>query len=136
MSDRRAVFFDVWLQPLARWQPKKFKGNLFEIDGHRFLLFRVGVLCEVLARNHKTIYRWEREEKIPLPLFKVTLSKKSNTQHDFEERWYSEGQIRMMQKHLREVLGDKPRSHRGTTTNHEAFFQAVRRDFYDDLKED
>jgi len=127
------VYFDVYLPELHRWVQKGFKARVYEIDGVRFRLFRTGTLAKCLGRTNKTISNWEKAGKLPKPIFTVVDTK---LEDDINKRWYSEKQIRMMQKHMREILSDRLTKTKTPTVDHEAFFAAVRRDWYVDFDEE
>lgn len=63
------------------------RGRTFEVEkGTRLDLFPVGVLCKMLDRNHRTIYRWEKNHGFPAAMWRVKEFPGCN-------RWYSRAQL-------------------------------------------
>lgn len=124
------VIFDVFVPEVGRWIPRKFKAKIFDHEGRRFKLFTISTLAKVLCRNHVAIRNWQKDGKFPQAIFEV------ESESGRVYRYYSETQIRMASAHQREILGDNPRSSVNGFSDHDAFFEAVRNDWYQELDED
>lgn len=126
----KKVTIDVYVKELGVWTSQDFTAKVFELRPGRFTrLLPIGVLSRALCRTSQTITMWEQQGKIPQPAF-VIEGFRSKTR-----RWYSEAQIRMMQHHQREVLGDNPTSCVNQRYNLDEFFSRVRRDWLLELND-
>lgn len=110
------VFFEYWQKDLKKWMIGEFKARVYESDGARFKLFRVGVMAKVLGRTTHTLQEWERDKAFPKPIFQI---------HGSTFRWYSEDQIRMTSYMQRNILGDNPDRLRGPGLDFKGFVAAV-----------
>lgn len=95
------------------------KGRTFVVEGREIDLFPVGVLCAVLGRSHRAIYKWEESFGFPPALYRVSDDKKCN-------RWYSRKQISAMRA-IYETFGCLRGKNR---TKLRTFISAVRKVFY------
>lgn len=66
--------------------PRVGLGRTFVIDGRSLELFPIGVLCGVIHRSRKAIYKWEEHFGFPRALYRVEDDLKCN-------RWYSRSQL-------------------------------------------
>lgn len=64
---------------------KDFKGKTYRVGGALVVLFPVGVMAAAVARDPKTLRRWETEIGWPVPQWNVP-DKRC-------KRWYSEKQV-------------------------------------------
>lgn len=96
------------------------KGRTFTIGEQDIDLFPVGVLCGMLGRHRRAIYKWEKNFGFPPALFRVSDDKKCN-------RWYSRKQlvaIRTIYEHMGNLRGKDRVKLR-------PFITAVKKVFYD-----
>jgi len=83
---KRTITFEVWNQDLSRAIKVTREGKLVDLEGHDLLLFPIGVMCEAIGRDPKTIRRWEKEKVWPKPQWKLAGEKRCS-------RWYSARQV-------------------------------------------
>jgi len=122
--------FNVWNSHFKKWVPETFKARIFEMpDGTTVRLFKTGVLAAALGRTPATIARWEKQGLLPEPIYVINDPTKNTT----SRRLYSEAQIRMVQRHAREILGNDPNTTVNQRVDHETFFSLVRKEWTKEL---
>lgn len=98
---------------------RKGKGRIFVVNGQQHELFPMGVLCGVLGRHRRAIYKWEKNFGFPPALWRVRDDRNCN-------RWYSRKQLIAM-KVIYEKFGCLRGKHRN---NLKQFITAVRAVFF------
>lgn len=95
------------------------KGRTFIIDGQEVDLFPIGVLCAMLGRDRKTIYKWEKDYGFPAAMWRVREDSNCN-------RWYSRAQLTAIRAAY-EYFGRLAKSNRRQLST---FIAAVRKVFF------
>lgn len=85
MSKNLTIEFEVWHPDLKKAVKVTREGRLFDVAGRDVLLFPIGVMCEAIGRDPKTLRRWERERIWPKPMWKPPDGRCT--------RWYSSHQV-------------------------------------------
>lgn len=104
---------------------RKGKGRTFCIEGQDIDLFPVGVLCGLLGRSYKALYKWEKNFAFPQALYRVTDSDQARMRMRCN-RWYSRKQL----LYIGALYTTYGRLQKKNRTSLPQFVAAVRKSFF------